>query len=60
MFDDEPLKKTTQDFPRNLEGMSISDLEDYITALKSEITRVETDIKAKQASSEAAASAFKF
>ena len=59
MFDDLPIKKTTEDFPRNLDGMSISDLEDYITALKDEITRVEGDIKAKKASQEAAASAFK-
>jgi len=59
MFDDLPMKKKTEDFPRNLEGMSISDLQDYVTQLQNEITRVESDIKNKKASQEAAASVFK-
>ena len=59
MFDDLPQKKTTEDFPRDLENMSISDLEDYIKDLDEEILRVKDNIKAKQASQEAAASVFK-
>jgi len=39
--------------------MSISDLQDYVTQLQNEITRVESDIKNKKASQEAAASVFK-
>lgn len=59
MFDDLPQKKTTSDFPRDLENMSINDLELYITDLQGEIARVQTDISNKIASQEAAASVFK-
>jgi len=59
MFDDLPMKKTTHDFPRDLEKMSVHDLQGYISELNDEITRVESDIKAKKASHEAAASVFK-
>jgi uncharacterized small protein (DUF1192 family) len=60
MFDDlPPVKKTTQDFPRNLENMSLNELELYITDLQNEISRVQTDIAGKKASQEAAAAVFK-
>lgn len=59
MFDDLPLKKKTHDFPRILDGMSVSDLDEYIIALNDEISRVQTDIATKKASEEAAASIFK-
>lgn len=60
MFDDElPIKKKTTDFPRNLDGVSIADLEDYVIALQEEITRVKDDIARKQASQRAADSFFK-
>jgi len=60
MFDDLPVaKKTTHDFPRDLENMSINDLELYISDLQAEIARVQTDISGKKASQEAAAAAFK-
>ncbi len=59
MFDDLPEKKTTSDFPRDLENMSISELELYIADLQNEITRVQADISSKKASQDAAAAAFK-
>ena len=59
MFDDLPEKKTTSDFPRDLENMSINELELYITDLQSEIARVQTDIAGKRVSQEAAAAVFK-
>lgn len=60
MFEEElPKKKPSGEFPRNLDGMSISELQDYILDLKSEIERVEGDISKKKASQDAAASIFK-
>lgn len=59
MFDDLPKPKSDNEFPRNLEGMSISELDEYIEELKGEITRVEDDKAKKKASQEAAASVFK-
>ncbi len=60
MFDEElPKKKPGGEFPRNLEKMSIAEIEDYIVALKEEVTRAEQDIKKKKASRDAAASIFK-
>ena len=59
MFDDLPEKKTTSDFPRDLENMSINELENYITDLQGEISRVQSDIATKKASQEAAAAVFK-
>jgi len=59
MFDEElPLKKTNE-FPRNLDGLSIAELQDYIEAMKCEIARVEENIDKKKASADAAASVFK-
>jgi len=59
MFDDQPVKKQSQDFPRDLANLSINDLELYITDLQNEIARVQNDISSKKASEEAAAAVFK-
>ncbi|MCB9982220.1 MAG: DUF1192 domain-containing protein [Rhodospirillales bacterium] len=59
MFDDDLPKPKTAEFPRNLENMSVSELEDYITELKAEISKAEGDITKKKASAEAADSIFK-
>ena len=59
MFDDDLPKVKSSDFPRDLETLSVSDLEEYITDLEGEITRVRDDIEKKKASQEAAASIFK-
>jgi len=59
MFDDIPVKKTVDEFPRNIETLSIADLEDYIKSLQAEIARVELDIQKKTASQGTADSFFK-
>ncbi|MBL4804846.1 MAG: DUF1192 domain-containing protein [Alphaproteobacteria bacterium] len=60
MFDDDlPQKKTSSEFPRNLETMSVSELQDYIGELEAEIARAKSDIDKKQASQAAASSFFK-
>lgn len=60
MFDDPDLPKPrNHDFPRNLDGLSVSELEDYIGDLEGEIARVKEDIARKKASQDAAASIFK-
>jgi uncharacterized small protein (DUF1192 family) len=59
MFDEELPKSKTAEFPRNLDGVSVDELEEYVTELKAEISRVEGDISAKKASQDAAASFFK-
>ncbi len=62
MFFDDDLPKLKQEeirFPRNIEDMSISELEKYIIELENEIDRVKADIKKKQAFKDAAASFFK-
>lgn len=59
IFDEDLPKQKTASFPRDLENMSVSDLEDYIQDLQNEITRVEEDIRKKKASQDAAASIFK-
>lgn len=59
MFDDDlPVKKPSE-FPRKLDGVSISDLENYIAELEGEIMRVREDIARKKASQQAADSFFK-
>ena len=60
MFDDEdlPVLKTTT-FPRNLDKMSLSDLQDYVDDLEREIERVREDMKKKKASTDAADAFFK-
>ncbi len=59
MFDDDLPKPKTAVFPRNLETLSVSDLEEYIEELESEIARVKADIDKKKASSDAASAFFK-
>jgi len=61
MFDNdlEPKKKANGDFPRDLENISVDELEEYILELQAEITRVQGDIDKKQASKVAADAAFK-
>ena len=59
MFDDDLPKAKSGEFPRNLEGLSIAELEEYIQALGEEIKRVEDDIERKKASSSAADAFFK-
>lgn len=59
MFDEDLPKSKTNAFPRNLESLSIDELNDYIEELKTEIERAQSDIKAKQASQAAAADIFK-
>ncbi len=57
MFDDElPLKKQVP--AKNLEPLSISELNAYIEELKAEIERVQGDIKKKEAHKSAAADSF--
>jgi uncharacterized small protein (DUF1192 family) len=59
MFDDEnePVKKTPQ--IKNLEPLSIDELQNYIQEMKSEIIRTEEEIKRKRAHLDAASSIFK-
>jgi uncharacterized small protein (DUF1192 family) len=59
MFDDElePRKKAAS--VKNLEPMSVDELQEYIEALKVEITRTEAEIVRKKAVHEAASSVFK-
>ena len=45
--------------PRNLETMSIAEIEHYITQLNSEIERCRAEIEQKRKQQEAAASIFK-
>jgi len=59
MFDDDLPVLKTQTFPRNLEFMSLSDLQDYIEELDGEIERVREDIRKKKASNDAADAFFK-
>jgi len=59
MFDEEnePLKKTPS--LKNLEPMSVDELENYIEEMKAEIARTEEEIKRKKAHLDAASSIFK-
>lgn len=59
MFDDDLPKKTVSEFPRNLDNMSVSELQDYIGDLEGEIQRAKADIDKKQASQAAASDVFK-
>lgn len=60
MFDEDlPQAKNDQKFPRNLELLSVSELEMYIQDLEQEVTRARDDIAKKKASQDAAASVFK-
>ena len=59
MFDDEldPITKTPR--VKNLEPMSISELEAYIQLMTTEIKRVQEDIEKKKAHQDAVSSLFK-
>lgn len=59
MFDNdlEPTKKKSA--PRDLEKMSVAELEEYVDDLKAEIERVQGEIGKKRAHAEAASSIFK-
>ncbi len=60
MFDEElPKKPRSGAFPRNLDAMSVGELEFYIGELEAEIARVRGDIQKKKASMDAASSVFK-
>ncbi|MDH5723209.1 MAG: DUF1192 domain-containing protein [Alphaproteobacteria bacterium] len=59
MFDEDLPKKQNNEFPRNLDNLSIDDLKTYIDELKGEIKRVEDNIGAKEKSQAAADSFFK-
>ena len=59
MFDEElPKNKQSNEFPRNLEDMSVDELDEYIEELKAEIQRAEDDKEKKKASFAAADSVF--
>ena len=51
--------RNAKEKPLNLDDMNIEDLQEYVSALKGEIARVEAKIKAKQSHASAAASFFK-
>ena len=57
--DDKPKKKITHELGQDLTLLSVGELRERIELLKSEITRLEADIKGKQASRSAADSFFK-
>ena len=59
MFDDDLPKPKTNEFPRNFDGMSVSELQGYIAELETEITKAKADIDQKKASQNAADSFFK-
>ncbi|MEM6811464.1 MAG: DUF1192 domain-containing protein [Pseudomonadota bacterium] len=58
MFDDEDQPKKPEQL-KNLENLSIDELEDYIEFLKSEITRTQDEITKKKSHHDAAAAFFK-
>lgn len=59
MFDDELEPQKQSPKPKNLEPMSVDELNNYITEMKEEIMRVEEEIKRKRAHMDAASSVFK-
>ena len=60
MFDDDDLpKNNTKAKVRDLEVMSIDELEDYIVKMEEEIDRVRAEIKKKKAHKDSASSFFK-
>lgn len=56
--DDLPKPAGETMFPRDLEKLSVAELQDYVQELKDELKRVEADIAAKQAQKDAADSVF--
>ena len=60
MFSDEDLDPRTKKAKlRNLDAMSVEELQDYIVQLKDEIVRVEGEVAKKQKHMNAASSLFK-
>lgn len=59
MFDDENEPRKKQTTVKNLEPLSVDELQAYIEEMKAEIIRVEEDIARKQAHMDAASSIFK-
>lgn len=60
VFDSEDMPRPKEDatFPRNLENMSIEELQEYIEELDAEKARVTADIAKKEASKSLADSVF--
>ncbi len=59
MDDDEEFRPLAEWAPKNLEPMSVEQLEDYIADLEREIARVRADIGAKRNHMSAAEALFK-
>lgn len=59
MEDEDDLPRKLDWQPKNLEPLSIDQLEDYVCVLEGEIARVRTDMAAKQTKLQAAESIFK-
>jgi uncharacterized small protein (DUF1192 family) len=59
LLDDEPPRKKEGPQARNLEPLSIAELEDYIRWLEGEISRTHGEIKRKKAATAAADGFFK-
>lgn len=57
--DDAPLKPGGEGMPRNLEPLSIEELEHYIGQLNAEIERCQAEIETKRKQQQDAASIFK-
>lgn len=57
--DDRPKKKIAHEIGQDLTLLSVAELRERIELLKSEIARLENDIKSKQASRSAAETFFK-
>ena len=57
--EDRPKKKIAHEIGQDLTLLSVTELRERIELLKSEIARLEADIKSKQASRSAAESFFK-
>lgn len=59
MFDEDTEPRKPGGQPKNLEPMSIEELEAYISDLKQEIARAEAEIERKKSHRDAASSIFK-
>ncbi|NCC21740.1 MAG: DUF1192 domain-containing protein [Alphaproteobacteria bacterium] len=59
MFDEDLEPRTVKPQPKNLEKMSIDELERYIADMEGEIDRVREEIKRKVAHRDAASSLFR-
>lgn len=58
MFDDDLDPRTKKKVLKSLDNYSVSELEEYITNLKNEITRAESEIARKKAHKDAVSSLF--